>query len=384
MKVLMLIPQLPFNLNEIKGGVHAALINLLHGCKNIDINVRVLSFHQSLKETSIYPFSNNIEIHHEKEGSWKYHSMNYILKSRAVLKKHLESFQPDVVHYQGGNSFLLTGLALYQKPSFVLTIHGMAFREARNKIKRSDRFKWIFNGMMQKILCPPNLIHLSDFSQKISRYNTIKHQEIIHNAITQDYYHIPLKPKTDNVLMYIGVIDLNKNLIYLLTMLKMMIEKKCYYRLEVIGGFSTEKYRRIVMSYIQKNNLEEHVHFNGWVTQQEVMKIIAKADILVVCSKHESLPMVIAESMAAGKVVVASSVGGIPEMFTNHVSGFVFDLNQQQQLIHLLKKLYNNDQLCLQIGQSAKAVAAEKFKAENIAQKTLLFYKKLNPQSVNS
>jgi glycosyltransferase involved in cell wall biosynthesis len=260
----------------------------------------------------------------------------------------------------------------------------MAFREAKNKIKQSDRFKWIFNGMMQKILCPPNLIHLSDFSQKISRYNTIKHQEIIHNAITQDYFNIPLKSKTDNVLMYIGVIDLNKNLIYLLTMLKMMIEKKCYYRLEVIGGFSTEKYRRIVMSYIHKNNLEEYVHFNGWVTQQEVVKIIAKADILVVCSKHESLPMVIAESMAAGKVVVASSVGGIPEMFTNHVSGFVFDLNQQQQLIHLLKKLYNNDQLCLQIGQSAKVAAAEKFKAENIAQKTILFYKKLNTQPVNS
>jgi len=87
--------------------------------------------------------------------------------------------------------------------------------------------------------------------------------------------------------------------------------------------------------------------------------------------------MVIAEAMAASKVVVASSVGGIPEMINDGIDGFLYNLKNPYELVEILENLYKNDKKIYQIKNEAKIAAMKKYNARNVAKKTIDFYKKV-------
>jgi glycosyltransferase involved in cell wall biosynthesis len=221
---------------------------------------------------------------------------------------------------------------------------------------------------------PKNIIHLSNFSKnKISNSNYFN-EVVIFNSISPKFFDIPFKVNTSNKLLYIGIVDNNKNLLFLLKILKSLVDQQKNFFLDVLGGFSNVIYEKEIFDFIKSNNLENNVSFKGWVLQSEVLFYLNNSDILVVSSKHESLPMVIAESMAAGKVVLASDVGGIPEMINSGFDGFLFNLNQPEKLIEMLSKLHDNFQLVSTLSKNAKDSAFEKFNSTKIAKKTLDFY----------
>ncbi len=379
MKILILIPGLPVDLEQIRGGIHSALINLLHGFASVkNIDIRVISFNKDLLKTKTLKFADNISIYYEHEGIFPFHSLNYFFFGSGKLKYHVKDFSPDVIHFQVGNTFLFIKLFVKINCPVVLTIHGMSNEEAKRKTKLSDKITWRFNSLMNSFLIPEHIIHLSSFSKSKTKNFNFKNEVIIHNAVPLKYFQIPLKKKTDNTLLYIGVIDNNKNLLFLLNILKKMNDLHIFYRLEVLGGYSNSIIQSQIEHFIDTNNLSSNIQFHGWVLQEKVIELISKSDILVVSSKHESLPMAIAESMASGKVVIASDVGGIPEMITNETDGFLFNLSKESQIIEPLKKLHNNFNLIASIAENAKKSASDKFDCEKVAERTISFYKKIN------
>lgn len=374
MRVIILVPGLQKNLEEIKGGVHSALKNLLHGFSKQDIYIRVLSFTNEVKTETLIQYSSKIEIIYVPEGPFPFHSLNYLFLGPFILKKHIRAFNPDIIHYQTGNSFMFTRLLGLIGRKYLLTIHGMASEEAKRKKKIIDKITWRFNALIHLLMKPENVIHLSRFS-KNKHIETKKSKDIIiPNAVVPAFFNVPLKNKTENKLLYIGIIDNNKNIIFLLNNLKRIIENNKPFTLEVLGDFSNAEMKKYILNFVTENNLTKYVHFNGWVNQTEAIKFITDADILVVSSKHESLPMVIAESMSAGKIVVASDVGGIPEMIDDETDGFLFNLNEPNELFSKLDKLYNNFDLITVISKNAKETAFKKYWSENVAKKTIEFY----------
>ncbi|OOG47600.1 glycosyltransferase family 4 protein [Polaromonas sp. A23] len=78
-----------------------------------------------------------------------------------------------------------------------------------------------------------------------------------------------------------------------------------------------------VQSYEQKARelgVDHFVRFAGWSDQQQVARLMAQADVLVLPSYDEGLPLVILEAMANGVAVVCSPVGEIPFVLTNGVN----------------------------------------------------------------
>lgn len=378
LKILILLPGLPVDLEQIRGGIHSALINLLHGFASFkNTKIRVVSFNKDLNKSKTIKFSDNISIYFEHEGNFSFHSLNYFFFGSKKLKYHIKEFSPEIVHFQVGNTFLFIKLFVKIKCPVVLTIHGMSNEEAKRKTKLTDKITWRFNSLMNSILIPEHVIHLSSFSKSKTQNFKFKNEVIIHNAVPLKYFQIPLKKKTDNTLLYIGIIDNNKNLLFLLNILRKMNDLQIFYRLEVLGGYSNSIIQSQIEHFIEKHNLFSNIRFHGWVSQEKVMGLISKSDILVVSSKHESLPMAIAESMASGKVVIASDVGGIPEMITNKTDGFLFNLSNESQIIEPLKKLHNNFNLMASIAENAKKSASDKFDCEKVAERTISFYKKI-------
>ena len=376
MKILIIIPDFPENLEDIKGGVQSALANLLKGFAIIDLNIRVITFSRSIKVELLVKYSSTIDIIYCKEGSGL-HLINYMLRNSFIIKRHIREFNPDLVHFAMGGICLTTKIFGLHHIKQLVTIHGISFLEARIIRNLRKKLAIYANEIIEHLLIPKNIIHISNYSLDIKGQTKKICYTIIPNAVMPIYFDIALKTNTDNRLIYIGAIDERKNILLLLQTLYSLVQNGKFYYLEILGDFLAEDYKNEILGYVKNKGLSKYIKFHGWVSQATVVEVLTSADILVVCSKQETLPMVIAEAMAAGKVVVSSDVGGVSEMITDGIDGFLFDLENGQKLYEILSKLYDNYDAIKLLEKHAKERAFATCNCEIVAKKTLAFYQRL-------
>ena len=376
MKVLIVIPEFPVKMGNIKGGVNSALYNLLKGLSDKDVTIRVLSFNREIPEPILLNYSKNIAIHFIPEGKLP-HFFNYCFKGSAAIKKHIREFNPLIVHYAMSGYILLTKMFGLLNTVQMVTIHGVPFSEARQQINIKGKLVYYTNGIVELLFKPVSTIHISKYSSAQYRNKKKYKPTIIANAINPDYFKIPFKNNTSNKLLYAGSIEANKNILFILKALRLLIDKGLFFSLQVLGDFTNDGYKEDVLAFIKNNNLEEYITMYGWVSQEKLKEVMAQSDILIVSSKQETLPMVIAEAMSAGKVVVCATVGGIPEMVHHGEDGFLFNTFAVENVLPVLEKLYNNNTLIQQIQTNARKKAIKTYHCDIVAQKTISFYQSL-------
>ena len=82
-----------------------------------------------------------------------------------------------------------------------------------------------------------------------------------------------------------------------------------------------------------------NVHFTGWLARERIAELYQACDVLVVPSRWEGFGLVALEAMRAGRAVLASSVGGLPEVVQEGVSGSLFEPEDAAALARLLDAL---------------------------------------------
>ena len=87
--------------------------------------------------------------------------------------------------------------------------------------------------------------------------------------------------------------------------------------------------------------------------------------------------MVVAEAMAAGTPVIATRVGGIPEMIDHGRSGYLFEPGDVGALTSQLRFLLENPEAAQKMGQEAAAAAREQNSPERVGRQTVSLYRQL-------
>lgn len=85
---------------------------------------------------------------------------------------------------------------------------------------------------------------------------------------------------------------------------------------------------------------------------------------LVIPSLSEGLPRVILEAMALGKPVVASRVGGIPDLVKDGENGFLFEVGNVEQLAKKLRTLLSNKEMAVEMGKCGRELIQSQFSNE--------------------
>jgi glycosyltransferase involved in cell wall biosynthesis len=106
--------------------------------------------------------------------------------------------------------------------------------------------------------------------------------------------------------------------------------------------------------------------FEYVTNQDELGEIYDEADVLILTSAFEGLPIVVMDMMARGKVVISTAVDGIPDYITHRVSGMLInELADEEAIknkgIELILELNDNRNLLQTIGLNARQIAIEKF-----------------------
>ncbi|MCX8035660.1 MAG: glycosyltransferase [Candidatus Sumerlaeia bacterium] len=92
-----------------------------------------------------------------------------------------------------------------------------------------------------------------------------------------------------------------------------------------------------------------------------VAEVFAAADFAVLPSRHEGMPASVLEAMAMGKAVIASDVGGIPEVIRHKENGLLVPPLQPAALADAIRILASDRALCERIGQAARRAVEEHF-----------------------
>ncbi|PYN39814.1 MAG: hypothetical protein DME00_35965 [Candidatus Rokuibacteriota bacterium] len=113
----------------------------------------------------------------------------------------------------------------------------------------------------------------------------------------------------------------------------------------------------------------------GPLPNAEVLGLYPLADVVVVPSViPEALNRVVLEAMTAGRPVVATRVGGTPEMVIDGVTGILVDRSKPDQLARAIVKLLRDDDLRMALGAGARRHVAERLSAEGSVERLLAVY----------
>jgi glycosyltransferase involved in cell wall biosynthesis len=111
--------------------------------------------------------------------------------------------------------------------------------------------------------------------------------------------------------------------------------------------------------------------------RRDVRGLMAASDIVVLPSLSEALPTVLLEAAAEGVPVVASKVGGIPEIVVDQETGLLVDPGNSASLARAILDLVNDDEARSRLGAAARARALKQFTIEQQGLETLRLYKEL-------
>jgi glycosyltransferase involved in cell wall biosynthesis len=142
-------------------------------------------------------------------------------------------------------------------------------------------------------------------------------------------------------------------------------------RLQLAGKGAYRKYLEVL---IKKFKIDKSIDFLGQVSKEQLYSLYANASVVVQPSIYESFGTPIVEAMSMGKPVVASCVGGIPELITNGKEGLLVEPRNSLQLARAITKILSDESLRKKLASNARKRVAREFTWKTIAKKTIELY----------
>lgn len=174
----------------------------------------------------------------------------------------------------------------------------------------------------------------------------------------------------EQVFLFLGRLEERKGVKVLLKALALMPPFHLQRVRLLIAGDGNE--RSHLEREVRQCSLERNVRFLGPVPRNEVAWLLAAADVVCVPSIvegsgiTEGLPVVILEAMAMARIVVASRVGGVPDIIQDGVNGFLTEPGDPQALARKLNEIVGLGNRVIPIGEDARRTA-ERFSWESVA-----------------
>lgn len=116
-------------------------------------------------------------------------------------------------------------------------------------------------------------------------------------------------------------------------------------------------YGKYLKHLIKRNKLEQHFLFLGTLTEQDMIAQYLKANIFICPSSIENSPNSLGEAQLIGVPVIASYVGGIPDMITHQENGLLYRFEEVEMLAKQITSIFNNKNLALKLSEKAKLTA---------------------------
>jgi glycosyltransferase involved in cell wall biosynthesis len=179
----------------------------------------------------------------------------------------------------------------------------------------------------------------------------------------------------DQLIGMVGHVLPHKGYDELIRAIALIREKAPASRCVIVGKILRESYLASLRQLARELSIEDRLVWAG--VQQDVMPILHAIDLFVLPSRTEGLPITILEAMAAGRPVVATTVGGIPELVRHGETGLLVPPKDPQRLAEAMLALLHGQTSARAMGTAGRALVAASFTVEGEARETALLYQRI-------
>lgn len=367
MRVLMVTP----SYYPVKGGAETVVRNLSIGLHNIGVHVDIMTFNMNQKWNPSWQAkierTDGINIFKIPALNWfpMDHSDRITLginlipgRFRPRLKKY------DIIHFHGGDltfplfSYTVNKPKIFHSHGFSLDFYKRYFLNRLIFKSIADLYISISRKMQRELIdigIPENRIRL------------------LSNGIDIKTFH-PCGEKSDNLVLFVGRINHGKGLHIVLESLR-YLKKKIH--LVVIGpsDWDVEYFREVLVRMENENKKGVHsITYLGEQEQTNIIKWYQKASVFVLPSLIEALGVVNLEALACETPVIATNVGGIPEVIQHGRTGLLVPPNNAIKLAEEIQYLLENKEVRVRFGREGRKFAVENFSRSVIVKKLRRIY----------
>ena len=374
MRVAML-GSFPLNPDKIPGGVEAVIRNLCMAlAMHEDIDLHLLVCSSELRSAVVKNYA-GFTIHY-LPGQKYLGNVTAGILDRIHLRRALRAIKPDIVHAHGTGAYV----AAAQDSGFpcVMTVHGIRFREVtlfgglRGWLRKVTTIR-----LERRVLARARHVFvIADYVGKTIAPMTSAEQIPIFNPVDEKYFEMPASDCA-NVVLSVAAVQPRKGLVHLVEAMAIVRKRVPEARLKIIGKVLDPEYGEILKRRIIDLALEDCVEMVGFVTDEELRRDFTGCSAFALCSVEESSPVSIAEAMALGKPVVATAVGGIPDLVADGSTGYLVKFGDVQCIADRLTNLLADSELRQRMGAAAKLRANRDFRPSAAARKTIDGYRQI-------
>ncbi len=278
--------------------------------------------------------------------------------------KALDEIRPQVIHGHLRSTFYALPWALAHGVPVLHTIHARPDREFTAKQRKLLDTLWRLGKL-----------HFGAISEKnrdlVAQHYGIEPENVpwVNNPVeTRRYTH---EDRGDDSVVYmnVGRQDANKNQALILRALPRVLEEVPGARLELLGAGPKQEQLKALAREL---GISQRVIFHGQVTGTE--NWLKNADIYISSSHSEGLPLSLLEAEAAFLPIIATRVGGVPDIVREN--GFLIEDDDADALAEKMITLGRDKALRETMGQASRAIAQE-YDADKCAREYLEIYRKL-------
>lgn len=217
-----------------------------------------------------------------------------------------------------------------------------------------DQLKEIIPGCQVYYL--PNAINLA-------KYRGVYEQKIIAGQSS-----VPLK------VLYLGYLGTEKGTFDLLEACRETSAEQLPVMYDLVGDDMEPGDVEKIKKQVQENNLNGTVHVLPFAAGPKKMEAFCNADVFVYPSYSEGMPMAVIEAMACGLPVIATKVGGLPDLVSDGVNGILVESRHPDQLVSAIQRLCSNPDLRSLMGKNSFQRAFGEYDMEVLVPRLVSIY----------
>lgn len=350
------------------GGAERLVVDLLEASDREQYELAVVS---------LYP---EIGTMLEKEIRMKSHRVIFLDKHLGIdlglipkLYRLFRRFKPDVLHtHLYVLRYTLLPALISRIPVLVHTVHTTAENEVVGVARLVHYGAYLLGAVVPVSIS-------SVIAQSVRAvYGSGIETPVIYNGVSTPRFSFAVHQENETstgkgvLILHIGRFSPEKNHKLLADAFAQAVEEVPNMRLRFVGA---GKLRSDVQKAVSDLGLKDKVFFLG--IRADVAELLAECDFLILSSDYEGVPLTVIEAMVAAKPVVATAVGGVPELVEDGVTGLLVPPRDSKALARAIIRLANDQGLRQIMGQEGRKRALVRFDISNTARSYEALYSRL-------
>jgi len=294
-----------------------------------------------------------------------------------AVRRKLKEIRPDIIHAQGTERDCAISAVFTRTPK-VLTLHGNIRAIARLHRYPPLSYWWI-QAQFERFCLPRfrGVICISRYTQKLVSC-LAKKTWLLPNATETSFFESVTLRKQSNLtdpasILVVANVDARKNQIGLIRALD-DLSKRERFQLRFFGKCGDDSYGREFDELIRTRSW---CYYGGMINRVQLREEFLRATALFLPTREDNCPMVVLEAQASGLPVIASNVGGVPDLIEDGVTGLLTNPDSPATMSQALEKILSEKPLANQLAEQGRKQAITRFHPRVIASRHLEIYREV-------